>query len=477
MITVPTRETLTSTLLAALKASRPNIDTSVGSPEWARINALVELAYGIHWQAREVQYSIWPGPNTPTAELEQHAELALGPNARRGATKAKATDGVQVTGTLAGATVTAGDALAAADGTRFQLTETVVVGVGTANVSLEAITTGEAGNKLTGDELTFESPPANIEADASVVVDLSGGLDQETDAELLERVLYAKRNPPAGGRFSDYWAWAMAVDGVGGAYAYGPSSYALEGRRGLGIVDVAILAAGTTGSARQPSTTLVQDVQDQIDANRPVHSRPGLVLRPTPTSQNIDVTLTPREGFEMDWADAAPGTYTVSSVLAQVITWNTTLPTDLTDLIDAGGTARIFVSGQVLTVTAYAEPAHTTTISETMDPTPSGNIHAAGPCSAGALAAIKAYMDSLGPAKSDGVDTYHDPNQNWDDSCRPSQIFAALVERNLDDGSYTGVQGVREVVVNTPSSTVTPTDIPASNPPFLHYGTITVRGI
>ncbi|HHE72124.1 MAG TPA: hypothetical protein ENL34_07600, partial [Chloroflexi bacterium] len=477
------RETLTALLLANLKASRPNIDSSKGSPEWARINALVELTYGVHWNVREVQKSIWPDANTPTAELEAHANLRLSADPRRSAVAAAGTNALNVTGTLAGAAVEAGDVLVHVDGTQFQITEDVTIGSATVAVSVAALTKGIVGNKLTGDVMDFESAPANIETEATLVSDLDGGLDQETNAELLERVQYAYRNPPAGGRCADYWAWAMAIAGVGSAYCYGPSSYALDGRRGLGIVDVAILAQGQTGADRRPTAALVQTVQDALDLLRPVHAKAGLALRPSATAQDIDVTLTPREGYEPDWADAAPGTYQVSSVAAQVITWNVAPPADLQALIDAGGTARIFVKGQVLTVTAYTTTPDTTTVTETMSPALSAadNIHAAGPCSAPALAAIKTYMDSLGPARDAGGgsgEEYADPNQNWDDSCRPSQIFAALVERRIAaTGGYTGVLGVREAAVTTPGATVTPVDVPASVPPFLYWDDITVRYI
>jgi hypothetical protein len=476
MITVPTREVILAEFLAALKAARPNIDTSKGSPEWARANALVELTYGIHWNVREVQYTIWPGPNTPTAELELHADLRLGPNARLPAVAASVIDGVQVTGTLAGAAVSAGDTLAHSDGTRYEITEDVTVGAGTADVSVQAITKGIIGNKLTGDVLTFESPPSNIEAAASIVQDLDGGADQETDASLLERVQHAYLNPPAGGRFSDYWGWARGVAGVSSAYCYGPSSYNLNGRRGLGIVDVAVLGPGT-GSERQPSAELVQLVQDKLDAERPVHAKPGLALRPSPVDQAIDVKVTPREGYEFDWT----GSDTVSSYSSKVITLTTgPVPDGIIALVDAGSTARIMLKGQLMVVTAYANPGggpYTITVQDTPSPVPVATdpIYPGGPLTAPALAAIKAYMDSLGPVRP----SYADPNQNWDDTCRPDQISAVLLERRLSDGSTVGVAGLKGTDVITPSSDVTPSDDVGvgGQPEFLYYDEVTVRPV
>jgi uncharacterized phage protein gp47/JayE len=473
MITVPERTTVLAELLASLKASRPQIDSSKGSPEWARANALVELTYGLRWAIREVQYTIWPGPNTPTAELESHAELRLGDDPRLKAQAAKGTDALAVTGTLAGAAVSAGDTLAHSDGTRYKITESVTIGAATVNVSIEAITKGVIGNKLTGDTMDFESAPANINTTATLVSDLSDGFDVETDAELLERVQHAYKNPPAGGRFSDYWGWARAVDGVGQAYCYGPSSYALSGRRGVGIVDVAVLAPGT-GIAKSPSATLRQAVQDAIDDNRPVHAKPGKVLLIDPIATDIDIQVTPREGYEFDWS----GTLTVSSYASKVITVSAAIPQDIQNLVDAGGTARLMLKGQLMVVEAYSSPGggpYTMTVRDTPSPVPAGSdtVYPGGPVTAGALAAVKTYMDTLGPARGAAAD----PDQAWDDSCRPSQLAASLLERRLSDGSTVGVTGCKEITVNTPSSVTTPGDAGGETGPveWLYYNQITVR--
>lgn len=69
----------------------------------------------------------------------------------------------------------------------------------------------------------------------------------ETDDELLARLLEYIRKPPAGGNQYDYEKWAMEVDGVVAAYC-------IPLAQGLGTVDVIILANETVTGSEIPST-------------------------------------------------------------------------------------------------------------------------------------------------------------------------------------------------------------------------------
>ncbi len=98
---------------------------------------------------------------------------------------------------------------------------------------------------------------------------MSGGTDQESDAELLARLLDVIRRAPAGGNKYDYRRWAMSVDGVTAAYVY-------PLRRGLGTVDVVITSANGL-----PSAEIIAATQAYIDDVRPVTAKNCLVLGPT----------------------------------------------------------------------------------------------------------------------------------------------------------------------------------------------------
>lgn len=104
----------------------------------------------------------------------------------------------------------------------------------------------------------------------------------ETDAELLDRLLSTLRTPPAGGNAGDYVAWALEVDGVKAAYCVP------EGQ-GPGTVDVVILASG---ESETPGEALLEAVWNHIDPLRPVTASVVRVLAPTVTTQAVTMEVT-----------------------------------------------------------------------------------------------------------------------------------------------------------------------------------------
>lgn len=103
----------------------------------------------------------------------------------------------------------------------------------------------------------------------------------ETDAELLARLLEYIRRPPAGGNQYDYVKWAMEVDGVKAAYC-------IPLAQGLGTVDVIILASGDD---EIPGQTLLDEVYDYIDDVRPVTASTLRVLAPDVIEQAVTMTV------------------------------------------------------------------------------------------------------------------------------------------------------------------------------------------
>jgi hypothetical protein len=321
---------------------------------------------------------------------------------------------------------------------------------GELTVSVESVSTGTVANRDSGDTLYFVSAPVGINAEATLSGDIDGAVDQETDGQLLARVLDAYRNPPAAGRFSDFRQWANQVEGVAAAYCYGPHSADTDGRRGIGIVDVAILQTGT-GSARIPSATLQSAVDDYIEDRRPACTVDFSVVLPASDAQDIDVTLTPKTGYEADFTQLAARTVSSWTVATKTLVLSGTVAGMSADIaVDD----RILVDGQlakVLTLpggsTLTCQPlsdTETDLADFARSPTSGDGVYSAGPLTGPALVALKALVDGLGPARG----TAADPEQDWDETLRLASIFDVLMD----------IEGVKDVSITTPASNYTPTD-------------------
>jgi uncharacterized phage protein gp47/JayE len=168
--------------------------------------------------------------------------------------------------------------------------------------------------------VSLQSPPTGVMSDA--LLTLRGGSDVESNAELLARLLYYMRNPPGGGRATDYELWALEVPGVAFARCY-------PGRRGIGKVDVVI--AGTDGL---PSEDLVAAVQTHIDRMRPVACPDALVIAPVPVVVDVaaQVRVEPYSGLMLPaltararaelarhFENLAPGDGVIAARLAAII--------------------------------------------------------------------------------------------------------------------------------------------------------------
>jgi hypothetical protein len=90
-------------------------------------------------------------------------------------------------------------------------------------------------------------------------------------------------------------------------------------------------------------------------------------------------------------------------------------------------------------------------------------VYPGGPLTEPILAAVLAYVDSLGPARG----TAADPEQTgWEDSILLSKVFRAVLD----------VPGVRDCIISAPATNVAPVDhVPSGVPDLLVAGVITVR--
>ena len=196
---------------------------------------------------------------------------------RRAATKARGT--ITLTGK---GIVPTGSLFTTAAGTKFQTLEYRNVN-GTADVPVEAVNSGEAGDVK---ENTITVIPMSIPGITAVTnaEETSGGYDEQDDEDLLKRYLEKVRLPATSGNKYEYYEWAKSVSGVGDARV-------IPIWNGPGTVKVIIVDA----NMQVAPASLIQSVADYIETVRPIGAT-VTVVSPTP----IPVTITAKISGTLD---------------------------------------------------------------------------------------------------------------------------------------------------------------------------------
>lgn len=129
------------------------------------------------------------------------------------------------------------------NGVVYSSLSTVYPVANVATLSLEAKTSGPAGNLDPGDELNITNPFDGIPDKAVVKSVLVTGSNDEDVEDYRRRVLVAFKRKAQGGSLVDYFLWVTEVAGIADAFPY-----VLES----GIIDLYIVASGS-GTGRTPS--------------------------------------------------------------------------------------------------------------------------------------------------------------------------------------------------------------------------------
>jgi len=185
-----------------------------------------------------------------------------------------------------------GTELQTVDGVIYETTADVTTALGVATISLEAQEGGSDGNQDAGTTVSFISPIAGIDNDATVDSDgLIGGTDEETDYALRERVLSRKRLPPHGGADFDYVAWALEVSGVTRAWSF--PLYQGVGTIALTFVRDDDLSIIPTDAQRQTVYDYIIEHEDPGSGETvgiPVTAEPGFFV-PALTELSVDFEI------------------------------------------------------------------------------------------------------------------------------------------------------------------------------------------
>ena len=216
-----------------------------------------------------------------TAEGEQLARWAAIWGVRRKAAVA-AEASATATG-VNGTAIPAGTELQRSDGARYAVVTAAEIAAGTATLSLVALEAGALGDLIPAARLTFTSPVAGVGAVAVVTTPGTAGSDEESDTDLLARLLDRIQQPPQGGTANDYVQWALAQPGVTRAWAYG-------GWLGLGTVGVTFVMDGRVDIL--PDPTDVEAVRAALDLLRPV-TADLTVFAPAAVPVDFVIRITP----------------------------------------------------------------------------------------------------------------------------------------------------------------------------------------
>lgn len=184
-----------------------------------------------------------------------------------------------------GTTVPALTQIQRSDEVLFETQVSGVIASGTLTVAVAAVVAGADGNTDAATIATMAAPITGIDTNVTVAAGgLVGGADEEPIESLRQRLLDRIRVQPLGGAETDYVKWALEVPGVTRAWAY-------PNHLGPGTVGLRFVRDDDSGSII-PSSGEVTEVQDYIDARRPV-TADFMALAPVAAPLNFTIDLTP----------------------------------------------------------------------------------------------------------------------------------------------------------------------------------------
>lgn len=450
MLTIPTLDTLLAEVAAFFRGSFPGRAAGKQSFLGKVARAIAMALLGLQRSVEAVSRDAVPCDRTSTAGLDSWAYAAGVPSNGGGFGRNVATPASGGAGLCTGVSGTLfadGLRAMASDGTTIVALsgDVTIPGVPPASGSVSgiflAVTPGSVGNLDAGEILTWESPPAGADATVTLTSPLSGGLDAESDGDLLARIFGRFQVPPKGGAAVDYRDWAEAADpAVERAWVY-------PGAGGTGTVHV-VIGSGGSGTARKPSSTVLAVVQADVDARRPVSVSEATMLLPaTATGMVITIRVVPSAArYAFDWDDTDETVTVDAYTPGSPATLQCNAPDSLLAAIDAGKKPRlqVFSSGSPAVPIQVRAVGYTTApgVDPTLQlenplptgwpaPAPGDWIYAGGPVVEPIATAILAYVDSLGPSRAGG---YADENDAWEDTCAIARLVDVAMEARDTDG-------------------------------------------
>ena len=180
---------------------------------------------------------------------------------------------------------------------RFETTAVGIIPAGelTADVPVQALVPGAAGNVDAGTITAMAVAPAGVSSCANPKA-CAGGGDQEGDEALRERVMDTFRRLPNGANAAFYQQEALSFDQVAGAAV-------VSRPRGVGTVDVVV-----TTLAGLPDQTLLDTLTAYFQQRREIAVE---VLVRAPETVTVDLTVQVKPGEDRNFGEAKAETEAV----------------------------------------------------------------------------------------------------------------------------------------------------------------------
>ena len=310
-------------------------------------------------------------------------------------------------------------------------------------VQFVSVTTGVAANLPVGTVLSWQSPPAGLNATCTLTAALTGAKDTETNPDLVLRILQRIQNPPRGGTAADYRFWTEAAVDSNGATLAVARAYVYPLRSGLGTVDVVPLYGGS-GTGRIPPAAEITKLQTAVDLLRPVSVKLNMLAAATPKMIQIRVRATPSEAKNgpdcVNWDDGGTAV-TITAHTANTLTV-AAVPAALSAAFAAGNKPRLqipLVGGGgselpfVVRVTNIV--ATVITIEESFPATVfDGTTYfwAGGGVVSAIAQRILNYVNALGPSRISGT---ADKSDVWEDQVLLERLVDIVMETKDTDGT------------------------------------------
>ncbi len=408
---IPSFDELRQFFIAAFAGRFPDKNVSRSSDLYKRLSVNALGTLDNHFHLRQVGLDVM----ADTAEREQlDRHMAIYGVDRKGAVGSARSGALRVFGTVAAVVPVSEPMTHTPSGLLFETRSGGVIGAsGFLDVDVGALSTGIITNLEEGEELTFDAPPAGLEANSRILADLLNGIDRESDPDGRDRLLNRIGEPAAGGNRNDFEQFVLeSADFVDTAYVY-------PNRNGAGSVDLAALKAGS-GTSRLLDVGERTEVFDFVDPIRPVTATIR-VLEVTTSDTDVEVVVLPESDvvFSFDWNDTTPPVVSSYTSATRLVALVSPRPIDL-----AIGDRVVFADPLLAGVQFIVESlsgANDFVITDDAGAIAAGNVYSGGPLTDAIRDAVQAIFDALGPANPDSK--RYGP---WEANLRHSNLFETV---------------------------------------------------